>query len=111
MTARPRSRPGGVGAWIRDLAARRWIGLALAVFTLAVTLLVTLYPFRFQLETASWARVDWRVFPASSPAAAVATAAHGGSEPVRPIDHASATKRRCRTTLRVTLCRPLEKLC
>jgi glycopeptide antibiotics resistance protein len=41
---------------------RRRIGLGLAVFTLATTLVVTLYPFRFQLGIASWARIDWRLY-------------------------------------------------
>lgn len=41
---------------------RRRAGLGLAVFTLATALIVTLYPFSFQLATASWARVDWRLY-------------------------------------------------
>ncbi|HEX2690045.1 MAG TPA: VanZ family protein [Kofleriaceae bacterium] len=41
---------------------RRQIGLGLALFTLATALLVTLYPFRFQLGTASWSRIDWRLY-------------------------------------------------
>jgi glycopeptide antibiotics resistance protein len=55
-------RPGRVDTWLRDPAVRRRIGLGLAAFTLATTLLVTLYPFRFQLGIASWARIDWRLY-------------------------------------------------
>ncbi|MBC7978728.1 MAG: VanZ family protein [Myxococcales bacterium] len=40
----------------------RSTGLALMAVTLAITLIATLAPFRFQLSTASWARIDWRVY-------------------------------------------------
>ncbi|MEO7732941.1 MAG: VanZ family protein [Kofleriaceae bacterium] len=56
------TRPHRVDLWLRDPAARRRAGLALAVFTLVTALIVTLYPFRFQLSTASWARIDWRLY-------------------------------------------------
>jgi glycopeptide antibiotics resistance protein len=55
-------RPLPLGAWLRDPAVRRRIGLALLLSTLAIALLVTLYPFRFRLETASLSRVDWRPY-------------------------------------------------
>ncbi len=55
-------RPGRVDAWLRDPAVRRRIGLGLLLFTLASTLLVTLYPFRFHLGTASLSRIDWRLY-------------------------------------------------
>lgn len=55
-------RAVGVDTWLRDPAVRRRIGLGLAGFTLATMLLVTLYPFRFQLGTASWTRIDWRLY-------------------------------------------------
>jgi VanZ family protein len=46
----------------RTDAARRRIGLGLTGLTLAVTALVTLYPFHFHLATASWGRIDWRLY-------------------------------------------------
>jgi hypothetical protein len=55
-------RPVRVGAWLRDPAVRRRIGLALLLSTLACALLVTLYPFHFRLGTASLSRVDWRLY-------------------------------------------------
>jgi glycopeptide antibiotics resistance protein len=55
-------RPRRVDTWLRDPAVRRRAGLTLAGFTLAIMLLVTLYPFHFQLGTASWARIDWRLY-------------------------------------------------
>lgn len=55
-------RPDRAGAWLRDPGVRRRIGLGLILFTLAGTLLVTLYPFRFQLGTASLSRIDWRLY-------------------------------------------------
>jgi glycopeptide antibiotics resistance protein len=51
-----------VDTWLRDPAVRRRVGLGLLVFTLASALLVTLYPFRFSLETASLSRIDWRLY-------------------------------------------------
>ena len=51
-----------VDGWRRGPAVQRRIGAGLAAFTLAAMLLATLYPFRFQLETASWARIDWRLY-------------------------------------------------
>ncbi len=55
-------RPGRLGTWLRDPAVRRRAGLGLVVFTLVTALLVTLYPFRFALSTASWERIDWRLY-------------------------------------------------
>jgi hypothetical protein len=55
-------RPGRLDSWLRDPAVRRRIGLGLLLFTLAGTLLATLYPFRFQLGTASLSRIDWRLY-------------------------------------------------
>jgi glycopeptide antibiotics resistance protein len=40
----------------------RRIGVALVGFTLTAALLATLYPFRFHLATARWARIDWRLY-------------------------------------------------
>jgi VanZ family protein len=54
--------PGLVDTLLRDPDVRRRIGLALLFFTLAIALFVTLYPFRFRLETASLSRVDWRLY-------------------------------------------------
>ena len=47
---------------LRDPVVRRGLGLGLIAFTLATALLVTLYPFRFHLETASLSRIDWRLY-------------------------------------------------
>jgi hypothetical protein len=52
----------GAGAWLRDPDVRRRLGLGLLLFTLASTLLVTLYPFNFRLGTASLSRIDWRLY-------------------------------------------------
>jgi glycopeptide antibiotics resistance protein len=41
---------------------RRQIGLGLIIFTLAVAMLLTLYPFHFRLGTASLSRIDWRLY-------------------------------------------------
>lgn len=38
------------------------LGRALAGATLAFFVLATLYPYRFACATASWARVDWRLY-------------------------------------------------
>lgn len=43
-------------------ATRRRLGLALLLATLAAALFVTMYPFRFALETGSLSRVDWRPY-------------------------------------------------
>ncbi len=43
-------------------SVRRRLGLALFVSCLACALLVTLWPFRFSLATASFARIDWRLY-------------------------------------------------
>ena len=51
-----------VDVWLRDPAVRRRFGLGLARFTLAAMLVATLYPFHFDLETASLARIDWRLY-------------------------------------------------
>lgn len=40
----------------------RRLGLALVVGTIAIALVVTLYPFRFHFSTAAFARIDWRVY-------------------------------------------------
>src|SRR5262249_16330661 len=45
-----------------DPVVRRRIGLGLITFTLVIALLVTLYPFRFHLATASLSRIDWRLY-------------------------------------------------
>jgi VanZ family protein len=55
-------RPSLVDTWLRDPAMRRRLGLGLVMFTLAVTLLLTLYPFHFRLGTASLSRIDWRLY-------------------------------------------------
>jgi hypothetical protein len=56
------TRPGGAGP-----------ALGLTVFTLVTALLVTLYPFHFQLGVASWRRIDWRLYyPATGPQMLVA---------------------------------------
>jgi glycopeptide antibiotics resistance protein len=49
-------------AWWRDPAVRRRFGLGLIIFTIAVTLAVTLYPFRFHFTLASLSRIDWRLY-------------------------------------------------
>jgi hypothetical protein len=54
--------PARAGVWLRDPALRRRVGLGLLLLTLATTLLVTLYPFRFNFGTASLSRVDWRLY-------------------------------------------------
>jgi glycopeptide antibiotics resistance protein len=54
--------PRRAGTWLRDPIVRRRVGLGLAAFTLATTLVVTLYPFRFELGTARWQRIDWRLY-------------------------------------------------
>jgi VanZ family protein len=55
-------RPSLIDTCLRDPVVRRRIGLGLLVFTLATALLVTLYPFRFHLGTASLSRIDWRLY-------------------------------------------------
>lgn len=55
-------RPIRIDAWLRDPAVRRRLGRGLLLFTLVTTLLVTLWPFRFSLETASLSRIDWRPY-------------------------------------------------
>jgi len=41
---------------------RRRIGLVLLLWTLAVAFMLTLTPFRFDLATASFGRIDWRLY-------------------------------------------------
>jgi len=41
---------------------RRRVGLVLFLSCLAVALVVTLWPFRFSLATASFERIDWRLY-------------------------------------------------
>jgi hypothetical protein len=43
------------------LVGTQRIGIGLVVFTLATMLVATLWPFCFALDTASWARIDWRM--------------------------------------------------
>jgi glycopeptide antibiotics resistance protein len=47
---------------LHEASVRRHLGLALFVSCLACALLVTLWPFRFSLATASFARIDWRLY-------------------------------------------------
>ena len=47
---------------LREESFRRRVGLALCLSCLAVALVVTLWPFRFSLATASFARIDWRLY-------------------------------------------------
>ena len=54
--------PSLVDTLLRDPVVRRRIGLGLFLFTLVTALLVTLYPFRFDLGTASLSRIDWRLY-------------------------------------------------
>ena len=54
--------PSLADTWLRDPVVRRRIGLGLLVFTLGTALIVTLYPFRFDLKTASLSRIDWRLY-------------------------------------------------
>jgi len=58
----PTAAPRRVDTWLRDPTARRRIGLGLAGVTLTIAALVTLYPFHFHLATASWGRIDWRLY-------------------------------------------------
>lgn len=55
-------RPGRLEMWMHDPVLRRRLGLGLILFTLAVALLVTLYPFHFDLAVASPSRIDWRLY-------------------------------------------------
>ena len=55
-------RPSLLDALLRDPAGRRWLGVTLATFTIAVALLVTLYPFRFHFSTSMLSRIDWRLY-------------------------------------------------
>lgn len=47
---------------LREESFRRRMGLAILLSTLACALVVTLWPFRFDLATASFARIDWRLY-------------------------------------------------
>lgn len=55
-------RPSLLDALLRDPAGRRRLGVTLATFTIAVALLVTLYPFRFHFSTSMLSRIDWRLY-------------------------------------------------
>src|SRR5438045_2182123 len=61
-------RPSLVDTLLRDPVVRRRIGRGLLLFTLVTALLVTLYPFRFHLKTASLSRIDWRSNTGGTPA-------------------------------------------
>lgn len=47
---------------LHEESFQRRVGLALCLSCLAVALVVTLWPFRFSLATASFARIDWRLY-------------------------------------------------
>jgi glycopeptide antibiotics resistance protein len=47
---------------LREESFRRRIGLVLLLWTLAVAFVLTLRPFRFDLATASFGRIDWHLY-------------------------------------------------